>query len=145
MPDCDACMYRVPHAVCVRAREQPGFFDDLDLSSLQSVLAYLEKHGVEHDPNAAFNYLKAQAKQHYFKMAGENASIVKRAKLGTGAAAALNIKDVQRMMEKLADESLDQSKKRWLPIKFLLDKIDDVSCIRLEKYDTFRTHAFVRI
>ena len=35
----------------------------------------------------------------YFKTTGENASMFKRAKLGTGAAAALNIKDVQRMME----------------------------------------------
>ena len=38
-------------------------------------------------------------------------------------------------------ESPDQSKKLWLPIKFLLDKIDDVSCIPLEKCDTFRTHV----
>ena len=37
-------------------------------------------------------------------------------------------------------ESPDQSK-LWLPIKFLLDKIDDVSCIPLEKCDTFRTHV----
>ena len=46
------------------------------------------------------------------------------------------------MMEK---PSPDQSKKLWLPIKFLLDKIDDVSCIPLEKCDTFRTHAFARL
>ena len=45
------------------------------------------------------------------------------------------------MMEK---PSPDQSKKLWLPIKFL-DKIDDVSCISLEKRDTFRTHAFARL
>ena len=44
----------------------------------------------------------------------------------------------------MSKPSPDQSKKLWLPIKFL-DKIDDVSCIPLEKCDTFRTHAFARL
>ena len=41
--------------------------------------------------------------------ASDNASVVKRAKLGTGAAAALNIKDLQRMMEKPSRQTSPRS------------------------------------
>ena len=80
----------------------------------------------------------------YFKTAGENASMVKRVwhrrrgRPQHQGCAAHDGEAGSRVAGPI-QEAL------WLPIKFLLDKIDDVSCIRLEKYDTFRTHAFVRI